>query len=234
MTRLSVYIQQTTGTSRRKSDVLIAEGRVTVNENICTQPFYQVVGSDRIALDGERIKSKVRKPELWCLYKPKGMLVTKDDPQGRQTIFELESVQKLGIGYNTIGRLDYASEGLLLITNNGQWHQELAHPSHNIEKEYWVRLDKRVDKSVLDKITAGTELEEGTVVPVALETNQDISQGYWIKIVITVGWNRVVRRIFEMHNYSVQRLVRTRVGNIAVGALKPGELQRVPYKKVAG
>ncbi len=200
---LNKYIAHSGECSRRDAAELVRQGKAKVNGELIDDPGYKVNEGDQVTLSGKKLK-----PTKGLVYillnKPKGFITTNEDPQGRRTVMELVKAADAPRLY-PVGRLDRATTGLLLITNDGDLAQKLAHPSYNIKKVYHVTLDKRLTQTDFDKILAGVELEDGKaeVDEMAyLEKNNEIG------LEIHSGRNRIVRRIFESLGYTVEKLDR--------------------------
>ena len=201
--------------SRRQCEQLILDGKVTVNRQRCVELATTIGPKDVVVCQGKELKSEPIATVL--LHKPPGYLCTKHDPKDRPTIYDLLPPPLQNLHY--IGRLDNESEGLLLLTNDGALTQQLTHPSHETEKEYWVVLNRtfRVEDSATLK--AGMQLEEG----MARADEITILSPRHLSLIIHQGLNRQIRRMFELLNYEVMRLVRIRIGALDIGQLKPGK-----------
>lgn len=205
-------------TSRREADRAVAEGRVTVNGEIATIGQLVDTANDQVALNGEPVKVRVQSHRWIVVNKPSGYVTTRKDPEGRRTVFDLvEDVP--GLVY--VGRLDFMTEGLLILTTDGRAVHALTHPSSEIERTYMATVRG-------DAVTAarearkGVELEDGLVVPRDVQTHV-IGQRRWgFEITIAEGKNHEVRRICDALGLEVESLVRTRFGPILLGDLAPG------------
>jgi 23S rRNA pseudouridine2605 synthase len=203
--RLNKYIANSGICSRREADELIASGAVSVNGKIVTQLGTKISPDDNIQFGGETLRKE--KPVYLLLNKPKDYITTTDDPEGRRTVMALiKNACKERI--YPVGRLDRATTGLLLFTNDGEMAKKLMHPRHGVKKIYHVELDKNLAKVDMDKIKEGVELDDGiaTVDEIAFDGN-----GVDKKIIgleIHTGKNRIVRRIFETLGYNVLKLDR--------------------------
>ena len=205
--------------SRREAETLILEGHVKVNGRVVTEMGTQAdIHKDIIVVNGERLA----RPETLrtiMLYKPRGVLVTMDDPQGRRTVADL--IEDEDVRLFPVGRLDRQSEGLLLLTNDGDLAQMLTHPSHGVQKIYHVEMSREVDLRDLEKLEKGIVLEDGPTQPTVCEPLYQ-KEGFWYKMIIKEGRNRQIRRMFEALGYVVLRLKRVQVGNLRIGDLRPG------------
>lgn len=210
--------------SRRVCDDLIADGRVTVDGQpaILGQRVHST--SERVEVDGVLVPTA---PGLvyYLLNKPAGVITSAADPQGRPTVVELVPDEPRVF---PVGRLDLATEGLLILTNDGDLAFALAHPSHGVDKEYLVELDDEPGPAALRSLRQGVPLEDGLTAPARVGV---VGQGV-IRIVIHEGRNRQVRRMFEAVGHPVQRLVRTRIGPITDSTLRPGSWRALSSAEV--
>lgn len=200
--------------SRRACEDLIAEQRVKVNGDVAILGRRVDVDHDLVEVDGAAIPVK---PGLvhYLLHKPAGVVSTADDPEGRPTVVELVPAEPR---VYPVGRLDYDSEGLLIITNDGELTHRLTHPSFGVEKEYLAHVEGTPTRGDLRRLREGVELEDGVTAPaqVALVTDG------LLRITIHEGRNRQVRRMCEAIGHPVQRLVRVRIGPVSDRKLKAG------------
>ena len=204
--------------SRRAAEKLVAEGRVTVNGDVAV--VGQVVrDSDVIALDGRRVQAEPIR--TYMLNKPMGVVSTASDPEGRPTVLDgLPDDVRL----YPIGRLDIDTTGLLLITNDGDLAHRLMHPRSKVPKTYEALVDGRVSSTSVRALRNGIELDDGPTQPARVEVlDRQAPGGTWLRIEITEGRNRQVRRMCEALGHRVRRLVRTRYGGLGLGRLRRGE-----------
>jgi 23S rRNA pseudouridine2605 synthase len=228
--RLNRFLARAGVASRRDSERYILAGRVSINGKVCRELATKVApGIDNITVDGREIV--LASLLYFKVYKPRGMVSTLDDPQHRESLGKL--LQKMGIpdGVVSAGRLDKASEGLLILTNDGDLLQQLMHPSHDIEKVYRVLADRRPSEDDLLKLREGVQIDEYIATPVRVSRmgpqpadDENPEPGYWLEIVMQEGRKREIREMLSAIGYSVQRLVRIAHGPIKVGTLKPGEI----------
>jgi 23S rRNA pseudouridine2605 synthase len=202
-TRLNKFISNSGVCSRREADELIKMGLITVNGTSITEMGYKVKPGDDVRHDGKRLTAE--KPVYILLNKPKGYITTTDDPQERKTVMALLANAVKERVY-PVGRLDRNTTGLLLLTNDGELADKLTHPSYNAKKIYKVELDKPITKADFEKIQEGVRLEEGKAVVDDLAMIDEDRKTLGIEL--HIGWNRVVRRIFESLGYEVVRLDR--------------------------
>ena len=210
-TRLNKYIANAGICSRREADDLIASGVVQVNGKTITEMGYRVSPTDIIKYGGQTLKKE--KMVYLVLNKPKDYVTTSDDPQKRRTVLELiHGACKERI--YPVGRLDRATTGLLMFTNDGDLTKKLTHPKYGVKKIYHVELDKPLKRQDLDQIAEGIELEDG---PIKVDEVSYAGNGVDKTIVgveIHSGKNRIVRRIFEHFGYNVRKLDRVMFGSI--------------------
>ncbi len=201
--------------SRRACEELIAQSRVTVDGDVAVLGRRVDVDRDEVAVDGVVVGVR---PDLvhYLLNKPPGVISTAHDPQGRRTVIDLVPSEPRVF---PVGRLDGETEGLLLLTNDGEMTQRLTHPSYGVEKEYLAHLRGNPSRSALRRLREGVTLDDGPTAPVrVVRVEADL-----VKITIHEGRNRQVRRMCEEVGYPVVRLVRTRIGPLVDRSLAPGE-----------
>jgi 23S rRNA pseudouridine2605 synthase len=212
--RLNRYLAAAGLGSRRHCDELIAAGRVTINGHVCTDFSAQPGERDHVKVDGKLVHSQRRLDIM--LHKPAGFVSTRSDPQGRDTIFDLLPPHLPRL-FN-VGRLDAQTEGLLILTNDGDLAQRLTHPRYKIEKEYEVTLDRPWDPALAKKLLQGLTLDGQRA---HLEKIHPIKPTR-LRVVLRQGINRQIRRMFYEVGYDVKRLVRIRIGRLHLGDLPRG------------
>jgi 23S rRNA pseudouridine2605 synthase len=200
--------------SRRHCDELIAAGRVTINGRVCTDFSAQPTASDHVKVGSKLVR--VDPPFSIILHKPAGFVSTRSDPHARDTIFDLLP-PKFRRLFN-VGRLDTQTEGLLLLTNDGDLAQRLTHPRYKIDKEYEVTLDRAWDPALASKLLRGILLDGQRARIARLHPIAPTR----LRVILRQGINRQIRRMFEAIGYKAKHLVRTRVGNLRLGDLPPG------------
>lgn len=218
--RLNKYVAMATGLSRRASDAVIENGRVTVNGSVAKIGAF-IEDDDKVTLDGVAISVSEQKTTL-ILNKPVGYVCSRNG-QGSKTIYDL--LPKEYWRLKPVGRLDKDSSGLLLLTDDGKLANRLTHPSFKKEKVYEVEVDKSVSENDLTKLKSGVKLEEGI-------SRFDIIEPQGSKqftLILHQGWNRQIRRTFLALGYKVTKLHRTKFGNYALGNLKPGEFTQIDH-----
>ncbi len=230
--RLSKILAQAGLTSRRGAEDFLRGGRVTVNGVVRMEPGAQAdPASDTITVDGRPLAA--REPLAYVLlHKPRGYVTTLRDPEGRPLVVDL-----LPGGLPRVfpvGRLDYETEGLLLLTNDGELANRLLHPRYEIEREYEAEVDGRVTAADLPRWRRGVTLADGPAVPVNVRLLRPGERTTWLTVVLTEGRNREVRRYCQAMGHRVVRLKRVRFGPLALGRLRPGASRRLTDAEVAG
>ena len=206
--------------SRRACEGLIAAGRVSVDGQVVTELGVRVdPRTAAIHVDGMRVQLDGSLVTL-ALNKPKGVVSTMHDPDGRPSLAQFVANREERLFH--VGRLDADSEGLLLLTNDGELANRLAHPSHGVAKTYLAEVEGRVKESLGQRLKSGVELEDGPVKVTGFKIVQVASHASLVEVVLQEGRNRVVRRMLEVVGHPVTRLVRTRIGPIRLGDLRPG------------
>lgn len=210
--------------SRRQAEKWIEEGRVQVNGAVATLGASADPDSDRIEVNGKPIRVDAEK---YCilLHKPVGYVTTMKDPQGRPVVIDL--VKDIPARLYPVGRLDLTTSGLLLLTNDGELAQHLAHPRHGVEKTYLARVRGSVSAKTLQQLQAGVLLEDGVTAPARAEITRSLGSHSWVRITIHEGRNRQVRRMFEVLGHQVSRLQRIAYGHLNLGGLAPGQYRRL-------
>lgn len=204
--------------SRRKAEELVAAGRVTINGAVARTGQSVDTTRDAIAVDGKAVGMPTA-TRWYVLHKPPGVLTTRSDPEGRKTVFDLVPPQP---GLTYVGRLDYMTEGVLLLTTDGDAAHLLTHPSSAVERRYVATVRGSV-KQAAAQIRAGVELEDGLVTPESVEVSEGPRPRTWdLTLVIREGRTREVRRLCDAVGLEVLRLVRTSFGPIHLGSLEPG------------
>lgn len=231
--RLQKIIARSGLCSRRDADRLVAEGRVTVDGRVA-EPGEKVEWSKvHIKVDGKAIKAP-EAARYFLLYKPREVMTTCDDPEGRKTVLDLvRSVVRERV--YPVGRLDYHSEGLLLLTNDGELAARVAHPRHGVVREYMVKIRGDLTRGEYDKLMAGTGIDGRHVKP-RLAKREKAGRGgatTWWRIEVTEGRTHEVRELFFRAGHHVQRLRRTAIGPLRDETLKPGEFRTLSENEIA-
>jgi 23S rRNA pseudouridine2605 synthase len=228
--------------SRRACEVLISEGRVVVNSEVVTEQGRRVDPErDVIRVDGARIPPP-RRHRYLALNKPRGVVATMDDPEGRRTIADLlagpsdrrttRSLANERVFH--VGRLDTDSEGLLILTNDGDFAHRLAHPSYEVPKTYVVEVAGVVSEQTLRRLRRGITLDDGPVRPTSVKIISSAGEKTLLKITLQEGRNRIVRRTMEAVGHPVRRLTRIGIGPVRLGNLKIGEYRELTREELGG
>ncbi len=210
--------------SRRASEDLIARGRVEVNGRVVREQGVRVDPvRDVIRVDGARIPP-ARAHVYVVLNKPKGVVSTMDDPQGRPTLQGLLRRRSKDRLFH-VGRLDADTEGLILLTNDGEFAQRMMHPSYEVSKTYLAEVSGLIDGHTLRRLAAGITLDDGPVRPDRVKLVQRSGDHSLVSVTLHEGRNRIVRRMFDAVGHPVRRLSRTAIGPVRLGGLKSGDLR---------
>jgi 23S rRNA pseudouridine2605 synthase len=215
--------------SRRDCEELISAGRVSVNGKVVVVAGTRVDPAvDEITLDGQPI-GKINPRTYVMLHKPVGVVSTADDPQGRPTVVAMVNVSARLF---PVGRLDYDSEGLLLLTDDGELTQRLTHPSYQVEKEYRALLNDTPSPDALREWRNGVLLDEARTAPAWVEVLERTDEGVWVRVVLHEGRKRQIREVAQLLGYDVLRLIRVREGPIVLGELPLGEWRNLTEAEV--
>ena len=215
--------------SRREAEQWIKQGRVLIDGCKISSPAQNVDDTSIVEVDGRRL-SENREIMLWRYHKPLGLIVTNNDPEGRRTIFE--TLPKSMPRVITIGRLDINSEGLLLLTNNGDIARFMEHPSTGWIRRYRVRVNGKVSESKLMKLGQGITVSGVRYGPISACLDRKQGANAWITIKLREGKNREIRNVMEYLGYKVTRLIRVSHGPFQLGNLEKGEVVKVSQKMV--
>ena len=222
--RISRYLAKAGLASRREAEKLILDGRVTLNGDTVIEPWRNCTDKDVLKLDGAIVR-KSMSTALFQLHKPRGYLSTSKDAMGRKTIFNLmdRELNHLMI----IGRLDYNSEGLMILTNNGDLKRYLELPKNKVERVYKVKIKGYLTKSNLSKMTKGLSLDGLYYQPITARVLESNSSHSWIEMILTEGKNREIRKILASFNLNVVRLIRKRFGPFNLDNLQTGKSKKL-------
>jgi pseudouridine synthase len=210
--------------SRSDARSWIGAGRVTVNGKVVKTPDVWVDPDvDEVALDGRRV---VEQQKVYLLlYKPKGYITTYKDPEGRPTVYDL--LKDVSQWVAPVGRLDQDTSGLLLLTNDNDFADRITDPEHKVPKTYLVKTSSLLVDDALERLRTGVELSDGPTRPAIVSRLRDSATSTFLEITITEGRNRQVRRMIEAVGSRVRKLVRTAIGNVAIGDLAIGSYREL-------
>ncbi len=216
--------------SRRKAEEWIANGRVTINGEIAELGAQADPGKDRILVDGRPLP-QAEEPVCLLMYKPVGYVTSLRDPQGRPVVTDL--VRNVQARLFPVGRLDLNTEGLLLLTNDGDLAWRLSHPSHEVNKTYLVRLQGGLSAEARNALEKGVQLEDGMTAPAKVSRIRQSGSHAWLELTIHEGRNRQVRRMCEAVGCPVSRLKRIRYAFLDLENMKPGQYRQLSRDEVA-
>ena len=225
--RLAKFMARSGVCSRRDAEELIKQKRVTVNGEIIDTPAFKVEGSEKILLDGEKLP-EIEQTRLWLYHKPAGLLTTHKDTEARATVFD-----HLPAGLPrviSVGRVDLNSEGLLLLTNNGELSRKLELPENGWSRRYKVRVHGFINKNKLADLAKGATVDGINYGPVKAELESQNGTNSWLIVTLNEGKNREVRKLMKSIGLEVARLIRLSYGPFQLGNLKKGEVREVPQK----
>ncbi|MCK0096405.1 rRNA pseudouridine synthase [Yoonia sp. F2084L] len=215
--------------SRREAERMIEDGRVSVNGKTITSPALNVTDADRIVVDGKQV-GEPEPPRIWLYHKPAGLVTTERDEKDRPTVFASlpESMPRV----MSVGRLDLNSEGLLLLTNDGEVKRKLELPSTGWLRRYRVRINGSVSEARLDELRAGITVEGIQYQPMVVTFDRQQGANAWLTISLREGKNREIRRAMGEIGVTVNRLIRVSYGPFQLAALKPGEVEELKQRVV--
>lgn len=225
--RIAKFMARSGVCSRREAEDLIKQKRVTIDGEIVESPALNVEGSEKILLDGEKLPQK-EPTRLWLYHKPVGLLTTHKDTQARATVFD-----NLPAGLPrviSVGRLDLNSEGLLLLTNNGELSRKLELPENGWSRRYKVRVHGAVNKKRMADLADGTVVDGINYGPIKVEFEGQNGSNSWLVVTLNEGKNREIRKLMNSVGLEVARLIRLSYGPFQLGNLKRGEVREVPQK----
>ncbi len=232
--RLNKFLAYVGFGARRKVEELIEQGRVTVNGNTVDSPAVEInPEKDTVKVDGE----KVRPPKkfVYLMFnKPQGVLTTMEKVSGDKRVTVRDYFKKYPVRVFPVGRLDYNTEGLLFMTNDGELADKLMHPRYHVPKTYIAKVKGNVTPAEIEKMKKGAKLEDGFVKPLSIKYIKPSKTGKnsYLEIVIDVGKNRVVRRFFDRFRHSVLKLKRVKIGPIKLGNLSRGYFRELTKEEI--
>jgi 23S rRNA pseudouridine2605 synthase len=215
--------------SRREAERMIEAGRITVDGSIVTTPALRVAPGARLTVDGRPVKQAERL-RLWRYHKPDGLICTNRDPQGRETIFDRLPRDLPRV--ITVGRLDLTSEGLLLLTNDGELARRLEHPDTGWTRRYRARVFGKPDVARLAKLARGITLDGIHYGPIEARVDRVQETNAWLSIALREGKNREIRKVLDHLDLKVNRLIRVSFGPFQLGTLAPEAIEEIPEKVI--
>lgn len=229
--RIQKIIARAGVTSRRKAEELISQGRVTVNGQVVTE-----LGSkadpckDHIKVDGRLIRPQRQPMTYLMLYKPKGCVTTFSDPEGRPTVLDL--LKGVGCRVFPVGRLDYDTEGILLLTNDGELAHTLMHPRYEVPKAYLTKVKGVLTDDEIQKLEKGVKLPDGQTAPCVVKKIRKTEENSWLEVTLHEGKKRQVRRMFQQIGHPVLKLKRIRYAFLELTGLLPGQYRHLTPQEV--
>jgi pseudouridine synthase len=228
--RLNKLLSQSGIASRRAADDLIRQGRVEMNGHVVTTLGTQAdPASDDIRVDGRRVSKAAPERRYLLLYKPRGVMSTRLDPERRPTVMDLLARAGIKGYFYPVGRLDFESEGLLIVTNDGTFAERVTHPRYELERTYEVLVEGVPDERDLERLRRGVVIEGRRTLPAHLEVRRHVNAGgrarTMLELTLREGRNRQVRRMCDAIAHPVERLRRTRIGPVSDRRLKPGQMR---------
>jgi 23S rRNA pseudouridine2605 synthase len=223
--RINQYISQSGVASRRKAEALVLGGKVSVNGVVVKELSTQIGENDVLEIDGQKI-SPVKKYTTIAFHKPPGVICTKEDPQGRKTIYDCLPSGFSSLKY--VGRLDLQSRGLVLLSDNGELVHRLTHPKYQIERSYLVWTSKELSRRAMETLLNGIDIGDGEIGKV-----KDIylDDGF-VELVLTEGKNREIRKMLHALHYHIEDLKRIGFANIKLGDLNAGDYREINGKEL--
>ncbi len=228
--RINKYIAKSTGCSRRKAEELILDGKVRVNNKVCNDLATVVIEhEDKIELEGKTISLDI--PLLYIMMnKPKGLVVTRSDEYDRKTVYSILPPEFNFV--KPVGRLDKDSEGLLILTNDGELINKILHPKYKLEKVYQVTVAGKVSPAQLTKLREGIDIGDGVTLPAGVYIRKNYERKTTLKFVLREGRKRQIRRMLESVESKVISLRRTQIGEIQLGRLPQGQWRYLTRQEI--
>ena len=227
--RLQKILSERGVASRRQAEELIREGRVTVNGRLARIGDKVDPLRDHIKVDGKLVASPAAKAYL-MLNKPKRVVTTAEDPEGRAVVMDL--VKSRLPRLFPVGRLDYDAEGILLLTNDGKMAHRLSHPSFQVPRTYWVKVQGKPTPEEVRRLSRGITLEDGPTAPCRIAPRREARENAWLEMTLREGRNRQVKRMWERMGYPVLKLRRVSFAGLSLGSLKAGEYRHLRPSEV--
>ena len=213
--------------SRREAERQIEQGRIAVNGIVLTSPACVVTETDVVTVDGKPLPAK-EKTRVWRYHKPAGLVTTRKDPQGRPTVFD--SLPDTMPRVISIGRLDLNSEGLLLLTNDGEFARQMELPSTGWARRYRVRIHGEITPEMIDRLAKGVAVDGVRYAPAQVTVDKKQGTNTWLTVSLKEGKNREIRRLMESFNLPVTRLIRVSYGPFQLGNLERGAVDEISGK----
>lgn len=210
---------------------MITEGRVAVNGTLITELGTKVDPScDHVRIDGKPLRVKKEKKMVYALYKPKSCMTTLEDPQGRDTI--VNYFPKTSARLYPVGRLDYDAEGLILLTNDGDMAQSIAHPSKHVWKEYFVKLKGKISQQLINELKSGPMIDHKKRQPVKMKLLHHINDKSWLSVSLQEGIKNHIKKMFGQTGFPVIKIKRYSIGNVELQDMKPGEIRKLSEEEI--
>lgn len=227
--RINKYIASAGIASRRKADDMISGGKVTVNGTVLHEPGYDVMPGDIVEVEGKRVEPEREKVYL-LLNKPTGYVTTTSDEEGRPTVLDLIPDQDVRV--YPVGRLDYNTSGLLILTNDGELANSLMHPSHDFDKIYRARVSGTLTRGKAARLAKGVDIGGFVTSPAQVEIVSQPGNSTIVDITIHEGKNRQVRRMFKAVGHPVQELTRIGLGKLQIGRIALGGYRKLSREEI--
>lgn len=229
--RLQKFIADAGIASRRKAESLIMEGRVVVNGSVVTELGTKIQPeSDHVRVDGKLLQTKQTRRVVYALYKPKSCMTTLDDPKGRDTI--VSYFPRTSIRLFPVGRLDYDAEGLILLTNDGDLAQSIAHPARHIWKEYLVKVKGKIGNEQINQLKPGPLIDGQKRQPVKIKLLHYVNDKSWLSVSLQEGLKHHLKKMFSQIGFPVMKIKRFSIGNVQLKEMKPGEVRKLSDEEV--
>ncbi len=225
--RLNVFLARCGVAARRGADELIKQGKVKVNGEVVTYCGFRIGKDDKVEVEGKAVSPK--EFVYYVFYKPRGVTTTMADRFAKRSVRDYIPCRLKGVF--PVGRLDRDSEGLLVLTNDGEFALRLTHPRFGVEKEYVIVVEGRCTPADLERACLGVE-DNGELLKIEKGRVERIDKVTRVRVVVKEGKKRHLRRIFKQLGFKVVSLKRVRIGTISLGDLKPGEMRPLPERKV--